>query len=65
MISDEQIQTYVNKSLTEQMIRNLEEQLLNVMKIRQEQYPSDVNDAEWLAYTNFVCRRRCQRPFDA
>jgi len=63
MISDKQIEEYVNAAFTEEVIRRYEEQILQVMKKRQEKYPSDQNDSEWLNYSNYVCRRRCQRKF--
>ena len=60
MIENQEIQNYVNKAFTEQVIRHYEDQILRVMKHRQEKYPSDKNDKEWLDFTNFVCRRRYQ-----
>lgn len=60
-LTDEQINKYVNEEFTETFIEEYENQLLRVMKIRQENYPSKRNDNEWLNFTNFVCRRRCQR----
>ena len=63
-ISDEQINRYVNETFTEQIIQGYENQMLAVMKHRQEIYPTEKNDREWLDYTNFVCRRRCQRVRD-
>lgn len=64
-LSDDAIAQYVNKAFSEQVIQNYEDQLLAVMKHRQEKYPSEKNDREWLDYTNFVCRRRCQRSENA
>lgn len=52
---------YVNESFTEKVIRRYEEQILSIMKKRYDKYPTEINDNEWLRYTNFVCRRRCQR----
>lgn len=63
-LSDEQINKYVNEAFTEQVIQGYENQMLSVMKHRQEKYPTEKNDREWLDYTNFVCRRRCQRVCD-
>ncbi len=60
IISDYDLEKYVNEAFTEQVIQGYENQLLSVMKHRQEKYPSEKNDREWLAFTNFVCRRRCQ-----
>lgn len=60
-LSDIELEKYVNEAFTEQLIQSYENQILAVMKHRQEKYPTEKNDAEWLSYTNFVCRRRCQR----
>lgn len=59
-LTHEQITDYINQSFTEDVIRKYEDQLLRVMKTRYEKYPTKKNDQEWLEYTNFVCRRRCQ-----
>jgi len=59
-ITDEQLQEYVNKSFTEEVILRYEEQILAVMKTRYDKYPTERNNYEWLDYTNFVCRRRYQ-----
>jgi hypothetical protein len=60
-ITDEQIQEYINQVFTEEVLRRYEEKILGVMKTRYEKYPTERNNTEWLDYTNFVCRRRCQR----
>lgn len=60
MITDEDINKYINESFTEQVIQNYENQILHVMKTLYEKYPCDKYDAQWLNYTNFVYRRRCQ-----
>jgi len=57
-ISDSDLEKYVNKVLTEEIIQGCENQILAVMKHRQERYSSEKNDKEWLEFTNFVCRRR-------
>ena len=62
-VSDEDLMKYVNASFTEQVIQKYENQILAVMKHRQDIYPSELNDNEWLAYTNMICRRRCQHVF--
>lgn len=62
-LSDDQIQSYVNQLFTEQVIQEYENQILAVMKKRQENYPNEQNDREWLAFTNFVCSRRCKHEF--
>lgn len=60
-MNDEKIQEYINLALSESMIRDLEEELLIVMKFRQEKYPSERNDKEWLDFSNFVSNRRSYR----
>lgn len=57
-ISDSDLEKYVNQAFTEEVIQGYENQILSIMKHRQEKYPSEKNDREWLAFTNFVCRRR-------
>lgn len=59
-MNDEHLQEYVFEAYVEQLIRNHEDDLLRYMKYRYEKYPSKKNDEEWLNYSNFVCRRRCQ-----
>lgn len=59
-ISDCDLEKYVNQAFTETIIQGYENQMLAVMKYRQEKYPNEKNDREWLQFTNFVCRRRCQ-----
>lgn len=44
MISDKQIQDYMNTSLIEISIRESEERVLELMKWRQENIPSAIND---------------------
>lgn len=61
MISDEEIQKYINESMIEQLIQDLENNILHIMKFKNNKYPTEKNDSEWLDFTNFVCRRRCQR----
>lgn len=58
MISDKELNEYVNQAFTEEVIRRYEDQLLGFYKARQEKYPSDKNDKEWLDFTNYVCKRR-------
>lgn len=57
-ITDEEIQCYINNTMTETFIQDCENNLLNVLKFRREKYPSDKNDAEWLEYSNLICKRR-------
>ena len=59
-ISDSDLKKYVNQAFTEEVIRGYEDQILSVMKHRQEKYPNEKNNREWLEFTNFVCRRRSQ-----
>ena len=58
MISDEELSKYINESFSEEILRRYEDQLLCIFKYRQETYPSEKHDQEWLAFTNFVCERR-------
>lgn len=58
MINQQEIDDYVNKSFTEQLIRGYENQLLAVLKSRQEKFPSEKNNDEWLSFTDWVCKRR-------
>lgn len=60
-ISDEDLENYANEALTKEIIWNCENEILKVMKFRFEKYPTEINDKEWLDYTNFICRRRGQR----
>jgi hypothetical protein len=63
-ISDEDLNKFVNVALSEQLIRNGEDHLLQIYKYRQEKYPSGKNEREWLYFTNYVCRRRKQSGID-
>lgn len=60
-LSDYEINKYINEALTELMIKEYENKILAVMKHRQEKYPSEKNDKEWLDFTNFICGRRFQQ----
>lgn len=59
-ISDSDLEKYFNQVFTEEIIRRNEDEIAAVMKRRQEKYPSEKNDREWLEFSNFVCRRRYQ-----
>ena len=59
-MNDEEIKTYINEAFSEEVIRRSEDHLLQIMKFRYENYPTKKNDREWLDYSSFVCRRRCQ-----
>jgi hypothetical protein len=63
-MNEEKAIEYINESLTEKMIRDSEDQTLFLMRFRQETFPCEKNDKEWLDYTNIVCRRRCQHEFN-
>lgn len=58
MISDKALTTYINEAFTEHMIRNHEDKILSIMRIRQKIYPSECSDREWLDFSNYVIRRR-------
>jgi hypothetical protein len=59
-LTDQQINEYINQAFSEELIRRTEDHLLSILKFRQEKYPTEKNDKEWLDYTNFISRRRCQ-----
>lgn len=58
MISDESIQKYMNDYYFDTKMNELEQQILELLLRRQEEHPSEENDAEWLAYTDFIVERR-------
>ena len=58
---DEDISKYTNEFFCETAIRQLEDDILGIMKYRQEKYPSEINDSEWLNFSNQVIRRKCER----
>lgn len=55
---DEEIEKYVNMAFSEEILRRYEEQMLTVLKFRQENYPSKQNDREWLEATDYILKRR-------
>jgi hypothetical protein len=59
-LNDEEINKYVNEAICEHIIQNYENEILLTLKTRFEKYPTEKNNEEWLNYTNFVCKRRCQ-----
>jgi hypothetical protein len=63
-LPEEEINKFINLNLTEEVIMGYENQILSIMKLRYEKYPTKKNDNEWLDYTNYVCSRRCQRNAD-
>lgn len=58
MPTDDQIHEYMNSFYYEFFITQMEDTLLSVMKDRQEKYPSEKNDKNWLDFTDFVLKRR-------
>ena len=60
-IEDEEISSYISNYYFEDLVQFYEHCLLQVMKSRQEKMPSDINDKEWLNFTDFVCSRRGNR----
>ena len=60
MLDDDEIEEYVNAAYSEQLIQACENQILAILKSRYEKYPTEINNATWLDYTNFICRRRHQ-----
>ena len=57
-ITDEEITSYINYYYTEAAIQELEGHLLSILKKRQEIYPSEKNDREWLEFSDWVCKRK-------
>lgn len=58
MIDDESLNKYINEALSEVLIRSREEEILYIMKTRQEKYPSERNNIEWLEFSDYICKRR-------
>ena len=63
-MKDDEIAEYINSALFEQMLQILENDILRILKLRYEKYPTNENDKEWLDYTNFICGKRCKRVRD-
>ncbi len=58
MITDEEIGQYVDKYYLENEITHIESRLLCVLKLRQEKYPCDKNDADWMSFSDWVINRK-------
>lgn len=58
MLKDEDIKKYINEYLCEESIREKEDEILHIMKMRQETYPSEKNDKEWLNFSVQCMTRR-------
>ncbi len=58
MITDKKLKEYIDISLAEEIIRSTENHILSILKLRQEHYPSDKHDKEWLDYSNLIANRR-------
>lgn len=58
MISDEEIKSYINVYYMEMAISHEENTLLMLLKLRQEKFPSEKNDNEWLSFSDWVLKRR-------
>jgi hypothetical protein len=56
-MEDEEIKKYINVFYIENELRKYETLILEIMKKRQEYYPSDENDKEWLDYSNLFSDR--------
>ena len=61
MISDEELEKYVNESFTEEIIRRCEDQLLAILAHRQGAHPSEKHAQEWFAFKDYVCERRYKK----
>ena len=59
-VTDEQISEYMNEYYAESEIQRLEENILHIMKYRQETYPSEKNDKEWFNFSDQMIKRRCR-----
>lgn len=64
-LSDDEIVKYINETFTEEIIQGYENQILRIMKKRHEKYSREIDNNEWLDFTNYVCARRCQRVRDS
>lgn len=58
MVTDEQITEHINSFYMESMVKQAEDQLLHFLKMRQEKFPSEKHDREWLEFSDYVCKRR-------
>lgn len=52
---------YLNETFSEDVIRTFEDQLMSVFKTRAECYPTQMNNQQWLDFTDFVIKRRLQK----
>ncbi len=58
MISDKEIELFVNNYYIEEHIRREEDLNLLALKNIFEKDPSEKNNQNWLSYSNAVCERR-------
>jgi hypothetical protein len=59
-MDDENISKFLFDTWIEDEIRYCEDHILQLMKAKQEIYPSEYNDKQWLDFSNFTCQRRCK-----
>lgn len=58
---DEQIKNYINEYFSETAIRNSEDELLRILKLRSEIFKKESYDDDWLDFTDFVIKRRLKK----
>lgn len=58
MLTDDEVKKYLNVFYAEAAIQNIEIQLLDILKLRQENCPSEKNDAEWLSFSDWTIKRK-------
>lgn len=58
MISDKILGEYVQEAMVQIVLRAHEDEILGIMKRRQEANPSERHDAEWLEYSQVFGKRR-------
>jgi hypothetical protein len=58
MIDNEEINNYINHHYLESFLCKHEDELLLFLKVRQQAYPSEKNDADWIAFSDLIRKRR-------
>lgn len=60
-ISDEDLKKFIDDVITQQLLEQYEDKILEILKYTQDQYPCEGNDKDWLDYSNFFCEKRANR----
>ncbi len=60
MISDNDIKNWMNEYYFDTTLHALEQQILSILKLRQEEYPSDHHNLAWVEYSDFILERRTE-----